>query len=314
MLAIAALGFVMMFPAFCLPAQGDANALFAQATELLDQGKSAEAAAEYDKCLAADPHMLKALFDRAIANEMVDRQEAIADWKKFATEAQNDFGLKWLAVRARARTQILQDMPAPPEGLAPARYAPDAGDYYRRVAEDSDGLQWRHFPVKVYLGSAPEVKWQYGVREAFDIWRAVFPLQLVAEERQADIRIGWQESVMREGHAGEELDWVQFKRKGDQMTGRRVAVITVDLSRPWSKDEMRAIMLHEFGHALGIKGHSDSKKDIMYFQMQEKYRRIPVPMPVTQLFWKSLVKNPSQRDINTLIRLYNSAGYIAPLH
>ena len=52
----------------------------------------------------------------------------------------------------------------------------------------------------------------------------------------------------------------------------------------------------------------------MYLQMQEKCRRVPVPMPVTQLFWKSLVKNPSQRDINTLIRLYNSAGYIAPLH
>jgi hypothetical protein len=30
-----------------------------------------------------------------------------------------------------------------------------------------------------------------------------------------------------------------------------------------------------------------------------------VPYP---LFWRSLVKEPSQRDINTLIRLYNSAG------
>ena len=107
---------------------------------------------------------------------------------------------------------------------------------------------------------------------------------------------------------------MRSERVGDQLTGRRVAVIPADLSRPWSKDEMRAIMLHEFGHALGIKGHSDSKKDIMYFQMQEKYRRLPVPMPVTQLFWKTLVKNPSQRDINTLIRLYNTAGYIAPLH
>lgn len=52
----------------------------------------------------------------------------------------------------------------------------------------------------------------------------------------------------------------------------------------------------------------------MYFQMQEKYRRIPVPMPVNQFFRRSLVKDPSPRDTNTLIRLYNSAGYIAPLH
>jgi predicted Zn-dependent protease len=313
-LAIATLGFLTMVPAWCAAGQADAQGLFTDATKQLDQDQFVEAAAEYDKCLAADPHMLKALFDRAIANEMVDRQKAIADWKTFAQEAQNDPDLKWLAARAAARAQILESMPALPEGLSPSRYVAADSDYYRLVAEDSDGLQWGHFPVKIYLGSAPQVKWQYGAREAFDIWRQVFPLQLVANESQADIRIGWNESVTREGRAGEELDWVEFKREGDAMTGRRVAVITVDLSRPWSKDEMRAIMLHEFGHALGIKGHSDSKKDIMYFQMQEKYRRIPVPMPVSQFFWKSLVKNPSQRDLNTLVRLYNSAGYVAPLH
>jgi len=39
-----------------------------------------------------------------------------------------------------------------------------------------------------------------------------------------------------------------------------------------------------------------------------------VPMPVTKFIWKSLVKDPSPRDINTQIRLYNTAGYIAPLH
>lgn len=292
----------------------DAQELFTRATELLDQDNFAEAVAGYVRCLAADPHMLKALFNRAIANEMVDRAKAIADWKEFAAKAQDDPDLKYLAARAQARIQILQGVPDLPNGLEPSHYVAADGDYYRLVAGNSDGLQWRHFPIRVYLGSAPEVKWQYGVREAFDIWRAVIPLQLVADERDADIRIGWRESTMGEGHAGEELDWVRFERVGDEMTGRRIAVITADLSRPWSKDEMRAIMLHEFGHALGIKGHSDSKGDIMYFQMQEKFRRIPVPMPVSQFFWKSLVKNPSTRDVNTLIRLYNSAGYIAPLH
>jgi predicted Zn-dependent protease len=71
---------------------------------------------------------------------------------------------------------------------------------------------------------------------------------------------------------------------------------------------MRAIVLHELGHAFGIKGHSDTKKDIMYWQAQEKKTGISIsgiPLPV---FWRSLVKQPSQRDLNTLIRLYNSAG------
>jgi predicted Zn-dependent protease len=313
-LAVASLGFLIMGWSLGAAGQGDAEKRFVEANELLDQGKFADAVASYGKCLAADPHFTKALFDRAIANEMVSRPKAIEDWKAFAAAAENDPDLKFQVARAQARIQILESIPTLPPGLEPSRYVAAEGDYYRQVAANSDGLQWRQFPVKVYLDSAPDVKWQQGAREAFDIWREVFPLQLVGDQRQADIRIGWQESVMAEGEAGEEQEWVHIERVGDEMTGRRIAVITVDVSRPWSKDEMRAIMLHEFGHALGIKGHSDSKKDIMYFQMQEKYRRVPVPMPVTQFYWKSLVKNPSQRDVNTLIRLYNSAGYIAPLH
>jgi len=71
---------------------------------------------------------------------------------------------------------------------------------------------------------------------------------------------------------------------------------------------MRAILLHELGHALGIKGHSDSKKDIMYWQMQDKTRQIYLPNDPFPFLWRSLVKQPSQRDMNTLIRLYNSVG------
>ena len=68
------------------------------------------------------------------------------------------------------------------------------------------------------------------------------------------------------------------------------------------------IVLHELGHAIGIKGHSSSKGDIMYYQIQDKTRQIyvmPVPHP---LIWRTLVKEPSQRDLNTLIRLYNTPG------
>ena len=70
---------------------------------------------------------------------------------------------------------------------------------------------------------------------------------------------------------------MQFRRVGNELTGRKVAFISVDLSRNWSKDEMRAIVLHELGHALGIRGHSVSKGDIMYWQVQEKSHQVRVP-------------------------------------
>ena len=113
--------------------------------------------------------------------------------------------------------------------------------------------------------------------------------------------------------AGEEIDWTQFRRVGNELTGRKVAIISVDLSRRWSKDEMRAIVLHELGHALGIRGHSDSKGDIMYWQVQEKSHQVRVPGVYYPFAWKTLVSKPSQRDLNTLIRLYNTPGAVVRL-
>lgn len=292
---------------------GEALRLFREANDMLNRGRFADAVANYDRCLAADPHFAKAYFNRALSNEMVDRAMALEDWKRFVEAAAADPGLKWDVARAQARIQILERMPPLPEGLLPSRYDGAAEDFYRLVAAESDGAQWRDFSVKVFLGSAPNVKWQLGVREAYEIWAAVFPMKMELYRDKADIRIGWEESVQGAGHAGEEIDWVRTERVGDRMTGRRIAIITVDLSRNWTKDEMRAIMLHEFGHVLGIKGHSDSNKDIMFWQMQEKFRQIPTPILPLPFFWRSLVKQPSQRDMNTLIRLYNSAGYLAPL-
>jgi predicted Zn-dependent protease len=162
----------------------------------------------------------------------------------------------------------------------------------------------------VCLGSAPAGNLSQGAREAFDIWKDMLPLELVAGPEQADIRLEWQITEMGEGHVGEEQDRVKWQRIGDEMTGRKVAYITVDLSRRWSKDEMRAIILHEMGHALGIRGHSDSKGDIMYYRMQEKPHQVVVPESPLPIFWKSLVSKPSQRDLNTLIRLYNTPGAV----
>lgn len=58
-----------------------------------------------------------------------------------------------------------------------------------------------------------------------------------------------------------------------------------------SDEKLRQTSLHEIGHALGINGHSASPSDAMYFA------NITVNDPKL-----------SERDINTLLRLYNSAS------
>ena len=294
-----------------LPAWADhaaAVAAYREGNEFFDEDRFADAVAAYNRAIAEEPQYAEAYHNLALASEMVDRQKALEAWQRFLDIAASREELKYDVARARARLQLLESMPTLPEAMQASHYVPAAGDYYYSISAESEGGEWKDLPVKVFLGNAPQLKWQDGTREAYDNWAKVFPLELVAQPKSADIRIGWNESMMEGGHAGEERDWVQFRYEGGRLQGRRYAVITVDLSRQWSKDEMRAVIAHEFGHALGIKGHSPNKGDIMLWQVQERTYRVGVsgiPLPA---FWRSLVKQPSQRDLNTLIRLYNSAG------
>jgi predicted Zn-dependent protease len=287
-----------------------AKASYRQGNELFDQDRFADAAAAFSRAVEEDPQFLEAYYNRALADEMVDRQKAIADWHRFADLAAHAPDFANEVGQADARIQILGMLPAYPDAVQPARYVSSASDYYFEIAELSESEKWNSFPIKVSMGNVPNGDWAQGAREALGIWKAMFPLELTAEPQEADIRFNWEEGTEIEGAVGEEMDWVQFRRVGNELTGRKVAFISVDLSRPWSKDEMRAIVLHEMGHALGIQGHSESKGDIMYLQVQEKGHQVRIPGVIYPVAWKSLVSKPSQRDLNTLIRLYNTPGAV----
>ncbi len=300
---------VMAAPAQAVDREA-AKANYGQGNEFFDQDRFADAAAAYGHAIEQDPKYLEAYYNRALADEMVDRQKAIADWRQFADLAASSPDFRYQAGQANARIQILGMLPVYPEALQPSRYVYSASDYYREIAETSESERWNSFPIKVWIGNVPTGNWAQGAREAFTIWKEMLPLELSAESEEADIRFNWDAGTDAEGVAGEELDWVQFRRVGGELTGRKVALISVDLSRNWSKDEMRAIVLHELGHALGIRGHSVSKGDIMYWQVQEKSHQVRVPGIYYPYAWKTLVSKPSQRDLNTLIRLYNTPGVV----
>ncbi len=291
-----------------------AQASYQQGNEAFDQDKFSDAATAFGQATEQDPQYLEAYYNRALADEMVDRRKAIAEWKQFVQLAANAADFKYQVGQANARIQILELLPSYPEALLPTHYVASASDYYQEIAELSESRKWNSFPIKVAIGNVPESTWAQGAREAFDIWKEMFPLELVAETDEADIRFNWEaEPDMESGEAGEETDWVQFRRVGNELSGRKVAVVSVSLFRRWSKDEMRAIVLHEMGHALGIAGHSPFKGDIMYWHVQESSKRLNVPRVIYPLVIKSLVSKPSQRDLNTLIRLYNTPGAVVRL-
>src|SRR5437868_1549377 len=90
---------------------------YADGNALFDQGRFAEAAAAYDRALGADPKYVEAAYNRALANEMVDRSRAIVNWQRFLEAAGDRSEFKWDAARARARMQILKDKPPLPDAM-----------------------------------------------------------------------------------------------------------------------------------------------------------------------------------------------------
>ena len=294
--------------------QEAAKASYKQGNEFFDSFRFADAAAAYGRAAEQDPQYLEAYFNRALADELVDRRKAIAEWKKFTEVAANSTEYSNELGQAKARIQGLEMLPGYPEGLLPSHYVSAPGDYYKEVAEDSEWNTWRSFPIKVSIGGVPNADWAQGTREAFRIWKSMFPLELTADVDEADIVFDWQSGTDDSSHGGEETEWVRFRREGNAVSGRKVAHIAIDLRQARSKDEIRAIVLHEMGHALGIHAHSESKGDIMYFEVQKKNHQMAIPGVIFPVSWKSLVSKPSQRDINTLIRLYNTPGSVVRLH
>jgi len=108
-------------------------------SKLMHQGLFAEAVAAYTRALQQDPSNAKVYYYRALANEMVNRQAAIADWRRFAKSAITDSRLQEAVAQVQQRVQALEKMTELPGLLHPSKYVSKAGDYYPQVAEASLG-------------------------------------------------------------------------------------------------------------------------------------------------------------------------------
>ncbi len=167
-----------------------AESFLQQGTKLLHLGLFADSVAMFTRVLEQNPQDVRACYYRALANEMVDRQAAIGDWRKFVELVAADPDSKQEVTQAEERLHALEEMPELPDSLRPSRYVPRAGDYYQEVAGPSVGLQWTRFPVKVFADRPPE-EWRRALEKTLDAWSSVFPLQTVSEREGADIALSW---------------------------------------------------------------------------------------------------------------------------
>ena len=313
--------------AWLAPAVGaprNAENAFRAGNRFFDADDFTDAVAMYTRALVQDPSNVKLYYNRALANEMADPKAAIRDWKRFLELVGDNPDWRAAVPQVRERVETLKQMPLLPDSLQLSRYSPKAADYYQDVAESSDGLQFREFPVKVFTGNVPEA-WQRSTREALDDWSRVVPLQETASREGADIVLIWQSSPDESGRLAWDKDMIQEEDNGSTARRTKVAFVTFVTTRRLSGAERRAAVLHEIGHALGIQGHSNLSEDVMCDTIDlvvVHETRILTEIPAAGgtlpgVYPRSFAPTPprklTQRDVNTLIRLYNSPGFLTRL-
>lgn len=175
-------------------------------------------------------------------------------------------------------------------------------DYYNLARQESNGeyLVWQPWqvpiPVYIELTDPSQAVFVQNVYQGMDTWTYVTNRALrfreVGYPDQARIIISMKQGPLMDPNAS--IGHATFNSASldqeDPMRSLRISIVIntgepyLDMSLPNRQEQVSKLVLHELGHAIGIWGHSKDPTDIMYTH--------PI---VSQL---------SQRDINTVRRLY----------
>ncbi len=190
-----------------------------------------------------------------------------------------------------------------------------AGDYFETLYEFSFGaLVWSRWPVRVSIDPTAAPDWQADVRAALADWGNYVPIEIVpeaeaiapddlAEFESSDTRAPEDLTVdiaivrtivparrTEDGDfraASARASYSLFVERDLEANRERFGHrFTIRVSPRQHGQFVRSAIRHEFGHALGIWGHSDDPGDVMY------------PAQVAQ------PGEVSARDLNTLLQVH----------
>jgi tetratricopeptide (TPR) repeat protein len=157
----------------------------------------------------------------------------------------------------------------------------------------SGNLHWAKKHLKVFVYRADGLN---GFRpvfnelllESFLSWgeSGALSFEFVNDAQEADIECCWTDNVSKLSSVGEGGEAV-MRHRGSVVTHARLSLLT---SRPsnqtgLSEREVKALCLHEIGHALGLMKHSARPDDVMYCTL-------------------SSAAAPSAHDLSNLLALY----------
>ena len=175
-----------------------------------------------------------------------------------------------------------------------------ASDNYLGQIDRSKLFPWpkERMPLKIFIEegkNVPGYKDSYGVvlENAVDSWARVLDgivsFQRVKDEQSADIVVKWANDYRNALMKAEGGD-CRYTANGAGMNHADITILTLDPSPTDKLNEFKVawVALHEFGHALGVNGHSNNPQDVMYFS---------APL-------KNAMPDLSAADVKTFTRLY----------
>lgn len=214
-------------------------------------------------------------------------------------------------------------------------FSSQSGDYFS--LQGSDLAVWDQFPVKIYVEYPEKLSSEAkdALTWAIQAWKQYVPMEVTREKEYAQIQIQWASEIKD----GDDTRFGQTKIKSVESgaNGRnRLKQVQLKLLLPdkyggLADRAMKGVFMHELGHALGIKKDSDVDGDVMAEPQVNSNKGKMIRQVVKSLAMKGLesalssqginlnltgsnktiqptirvVETISQRDLNTLYRLYN---------
>lgn len=177
---------------------------------------------------------------------------------------------------------------------------PASGDYLS-VVTGQTLMRWPDnlMPIKVFIEDGSEVP---GYRESFkniflgclSDWSAasggLARFVEVKKRRDAQMTVVWQAGSSSTNPPAEAGD-TELYADGHNISSCRISILVTPQSAelPVTDNRLRAICLHEIGHALGLTGHTNNPADIMFYSAS----------------FTDMPRTLSQRDASTIKHLYS---------